>query len=645
MSDCYRLTTEICQSVVMLWNRAFRSTSVRALSAAAFSLVAMVCLPSAAVASSHVVPPSRLLDTRDTTGGHKGRLAAGEIFQLAVTGVGDVPGGASAVALNVTAVSPAGDGFLSAWPCGGPEPTTSNLNFGGGQTVANSVMVGVGSNGRVCLKSSAPTDVLADVSAWFDGTSPFAPLAPDRLVDTRSGVGFASRKLNAGEVLAMPIRGQRGVGGDAGAAVLNLTATAPDAEGFLTAYPCDQPVPSSSNVNFDAGRTVPNAVVATLAGNGSMCVTSNVATHVLVDLMGWLHGNESTPIKPTRLLDTRSGIGAAKGTMAAPLATAAVTVAGQAGVPGGTGLAILNVTATGATSDGFATAYPCDRPVPNTSTLNIVRGRNVANLAVVPVANDGTVCLATQLYGNGAVHMVADVTGWLPGPALAAVVPTRFATLPLGAPLPSSEQCAARVRRAPENKRMNVAKNSVRGSNQALGGPTPFARVDGNFSGTTDELLQWAACKWGLDEDIVRGIVAKESWWRDNTLGDMTGDAAVCAYGHSIGSDGTAGQCPQSIGLAQINYQYYKDGFPSAYQSNAYHLDYAFAVWRSCYEGAYTWLNSVDRGATYGPGDAWGCVGFWNAGRWYTAKGNGYIGKVKDYIAQRIWEQARFQEP
>jgi hypothetical protein len=173
----------------MQWQRTFRSTLPRALSVAAFSLVGMVCLPSSAHASPHVVPPSRLLDTRDATGGHKGRLAAGETFQLTVSGMADVPGNASAVALNVTAVSPVGDGFLSAWPCGGPEPTTSNLNFVGGQIVANSVMVGVGANGRVCLKSSVATDALADVSAWFDGTSPFAPLAPDRLVDTRSGLG------------------------------------------------------------------------------------------------------------------------------------------------------------------------------------------------------------------------------------------------------------------------------------------------------------------------------------------------------------------------------------------------------------------------------------------------------------------------
>jgi hypothetical protein len=191
---------------------------------------------------------------------------------------------------------------------------------------------------------------------------------------------------------------------------------------------------------------------------------------------------------------------------------------------------------------------------------------------------------------------------------------------------------------------MNVARNHARVQPKALATTGPFARVDGDFTGTTDELLQWAACKWGLDEDIVRAMAANESWWRDNTGGDMTTNASVCAYGHTLGSDGVAGQCPQSVGLLQINWQYYKDAFPQAAQSNAYHLDYALAVWRTCYEGAFTWLNNNERGEQYGPGDAWGCVGFWNAGRWHVAKGENYVAGIKDSIATRLWEQPRFQE-
>ena len=599
-----------------------------------------------ASASTHLSLPSRLLDTRDDTGGHHSRLAVGEVLQLVVAGRAGVVPGATAAALNVTAVGPGGDGFLTVWPCGGTQPTTSNLNFRAGVTIANAVLVGLGSGGKVCLSASVPTDVLADVSAWFDGSSPIVPLAPQRIVDTRSALGRSTaRPLAVGEVLRVPIKERVGVVNDAASAIVNLTAVDASANGFLTAYPCDQSVPTTSNVNVASGGTVANAVVVSLSSDGALCVVSSVETHVLVDLMGSVRGSEGVALRPNRLLDTRSGVGAPAGALSAPLSTAAVHVAGRAGVPAGSGLAIVNVTSTGATADGFVTAYPCDQPVPNTSTLNLSRGRDVANLAFVPIANDGTICVRATLYGGGAVHLIADVMGWLPGAALPATVPTRFATLPLGVPLPSSADCATRVKRVPENKRMNVAKNAVRGTNHNLGGASPLARVDGDFSGTTDELLQWTACKWGIDEDIVRGMIAKESWWRDTQLGDFTTNSAVCAYGHTIGSDGVAGQCPQSTGLGQINWQFYKDAYPTAAQSNAYHLDYGFAVWRSCYEGAFTWLNNVDKGAVYGPGDAWGCVGFWNAGRWHTAKGEGYVAEVKDYITQRIWEQPNFQEP
>jgi hypothetical protein len=344
--------------------------SARRLRRCATLLTAMISLTavgwptSSATAATHVVQPNRLLDTRDTTGGHLGRLAAGEVFQLAVTGAGEVPAGAQAVALNVTAVNPQADGFLSAWPCGSVQPATSNLNFVRGQTVANSVIVGVGTGGRVCLRSSVASDVLADVSAWFDGSSPVVPLAPDRLVDTRNGVGFSSRKLKAGEVLTVAVRNRPG-GSDASSAVANVTAVGPDAVGFLTAYPCDQVVPGTSNVNFDRGRDTPNAVVTALAANGSFCVATSVATHVIVDLMGVLRaGSDSVGLRPQRILDTRNGVGAPKGLLSAPLSTAVVNVAGHSGVPSGGGAVVVNITSTDATADGFVTAYPCLEPQP-----------------------------------------------------------------------------------------------------------------------------------------------------------------------------------------------------------------------------------------------------------------------------------------
>jgi|GEM_PF-625481 len=231
----------------------------------------------------------------------------------------------------------------------------------------------------------------------------------------------------------------------------------------------------------------------------------------------------------------------------------------------------------------------------------------------------------------------------------------RFNTLPPGAQLPSDAACAAAVRAAPENKRMNVTYNAKVGG-QTLGtnfftASDPRAnslfgpRVTGNYTGTTDQILQWVACKWGLDEDIVRAQAAVESWWQQTTKGDWTSDAALCAPGHGLGVDGVPGQCPESFGILQNRYIYEKPAWPGMYNSTAFNADTAYAIMRACYEGYEWWLNDVDRGWDYGAGDVWGCVGRWYSGRWHTSAAEYYISKVKDYLNTRVWETPGFQEP
>ena len=64
----------------------------------------------------------------------------------------------------------------------------------------------------------------------------------------------------AGTDLTLPTAGRADVPTDARAIVLNITAANPDATGYITAYPCDQPRPNASNLNFFAGQTVANMV-------------------------------------------------------------------------------------------------------------------------------------------------------------------------------------------------------------------------------------------------------------------------------------------------------------------------------------------------------------------------------------------------
>ena len=211
--------------------------------------------------------------------------------------------------------------------------------------------------------------------------------------------------------------------------------------------------------------------------------------------------------------------------------------------------------------------------------------------------------------------------------------PSYFSTLPPGSSLPSSSQCAAMVRDAAETRPHNATANQTRGNTYHPGYP----RVDGDFIGTTDEILQWVACKWGFDEDLVRAQAAKESWWFMATQGDATG------YFTCHSSVTHLDPCPESLGILQVRYHFHSQAFDSAAYSTAYNADYTYAVLRDCFEGGETWLNDVERGRDYSSGDLLGCMGRWFSGRWYTNDAVTYINEVERLRDERVWEQAYFR--
>lgn len=216
------------------------------------------------------------------------------------------------------------------------------------------------------------------------------------------------------------------------------------------------------------------------------------------------------------------------------------------------------------------------------------------------------------------------------------VAGSRFTTLAPGVALPGDQACAAAVRPAAEVRPTNHVPNHTPG----VGTTDGYPRVTGNFTGTTDELIQWVACKWGIDEDVVRAQIVKESWWYQSAGGDRTTDPNLC---HPLVRDELP--CPESVGLGQVRYQYHMAAFANAnaVMSSAYNLDYTYAIWRSCFEGELDWLNTVERGAEYVAGDMWGCLGVWFSGRWYGQPATAYIAAVQEILTTRVWESPGFR--
>ncbi|GJF29399.1 hypothetical protein KNE206_20990 [Kitasatospora sp. NE20-6] len=360
-----------------------------------------------APAAYTAVSPFRMLDTR--AGGSP--LNGGSTMTLDVSKGYPQPDGGhtslspEAVVLNVTATKATGDTFIELWPTGLPRPTASHLNVKAGRTVANLVTVPVGSDGTVQLYShGGRTDVIVDFVGVYEPLGPgkpFTPTAPTRISDAGLA-GGATRTLR--------VTGKAGIPADATAVVVNLTAAAPTAGGFLIAYPHGTTRPGVSNLNFGPRDVVANQAIVPIGADGSIDVYNFAGTtRVVVDVFGYYSPGSKgwfTPAGPVRLADTR-----ADGTRS-PVAggtSLSVPVTGTGGAPADATAAVLNVTATAPTASGFLTVWPHGTPRPGTSNLNFVPGLTVPNHVITRLGEGGRVDV--QNFA-GSTHVFADLAGW-----------------------------------------------------------------------------------------------------------------------------------------------------------------------------------------------------------------------------------------
>lgn len=246
--------------------------------------------------------PLRILDTRHAvgTGGVTAPIGAGKTFTLSVTAAQDsaLPGlTVSAVALNLTAVDEAVGGYVTAYPDGTTRPLTSSLNFDAGRVVPNTVIVPVGSDGKIDFYngSGGTIDLLADLEGYFSasGADAYVTVAPQRLYDSRTSGGPLSIYKSTIDVQPLgPNPVINSVLSTVGY-VYNVTVTQTVGSGYITVYPDDESLPATSNVNFNAGQTTANTAIAaagTYGPDDDFTVTftqPGSTTQLIVDLFGY----------------------------------------------------------------------------------------------------------------------------------------------------------------------------------------------------------------------------------------------------------------------------------------------------------------------------------------------------------------------
>jgi hypothetical protein len=353
--------------------------------------------------------------------------------------------GAKGVVLRFEGHS-ASPGFMQ--PCGSFLPTFLPSLWPAGPLPEGGTMVFVPllpSDGSLCFGSSIDTNLTVTLVGWLspDGPDPtrlppyldvtsstvHAPglvaVPPVRVLDTRSGLGAGSAgRVAAGETLELDLSDRLSYFSES--VVLNVTVTDAQYPGFVTVYPCDEDQPTASNLNYVSGETIPNLVTVPVSGDGSVCMYTSGETHLIADFAGTYEvggGQATNPIVPTRIVDTRSGLGAPKAKLAAGTAQRFQVTGGSSGVPAGASAVTMNVTVTAPDAGGFLTVYPCDSSQPVVSNLNYSADQTIPNLVTVKLAADGSVCMVA----SSATHIIVDVASWFGdgNQGFHAITPTR----------------------------------------------------------------------------------------------------------------------------------------------------------------------------------------------------------------------------
>jgi hypothetical protein len=270
---------------------------------------------------------------------------------------------------------------------------------------AGSGVVDVTVTGPTGTSAVSPADKFAYTSAPVAYTAQ----SPNRILDTRP-----SQTLGGGATVSLTVAGgTTGVPAAATGVVLNVTVTNATAQSFLTVWPAGESRPLASSLNWVAGETRPNLVTVPVGAGGQVSLYNGVGSaDVVVDEEGYFAAPSGmaggyNSLTPSRLLDTRTGIGCST------LGTGSVCdlqILGKGGVPAsGVSAVVLNATATNTATDGFFTLYPSATARPLASNVNWAAGWTIPNLVIVKVGANGKV---TIYDGQGLADAVIDVSGY-----------------------------------------------------------------------------------------------------------------------------------------------------------------------------------------------------------------------------------------
>jgi hypothetical protein len=325
---------------------------------------------------------------------------------------------------NLTVTGPSAGWAVYLGPDPVSSPASSTLNFGAGGTVANGLTValslGGGLSATYISTAGNTTDLVFDVTGYFTpdtSGATYHPMAPARLLDTRSGNGL-SVALSANTPVTFQVRGRAGIPANAIAVTGNLTVV--DETSAWAVYLGPNPVasPTSSTINFTTGDILANGLYVALSPAGTVSATyistAGNTTDLVFDVTGYFtadtSGSRYVAITPGRLLDTRYGNGlSGKLSANTPVSFA---VSGRGGIPTSANGVTGNVTVVNPSSSWAVFVGPDPSPSPASSTINFNAGDIKANGLTVALGSGGTLSATYITTPGNTTDLVFDVTGY-----------------------------------------------------------------------------------------------------------------------------------------------------------------------------------------------------------------------------------------
>lgn len=263
------------------------------------------------------------------------------------------------------------------------------------------------------LLVATPAQALNDT-----GTGGVFTPATGRILDTAKGTGGFSTPREAGKYRTIQVTGLAGVpdDGSVGAVSLNATVGTAPGNGTLFGRPdADTSRTSMLIYNGNTGEYVSNTAAIAVGADGTIQIMAETSARVILDVQGYYTANTDgtaaggfVPVAGKRFVDTRSGLGAPKATIA-PGKSVDVQVTGANGVPAGASGAVVNLIAINSTSsDGNLTPYATGSTKPQNS-LHYTPSATTSIQAQVALSADGKMTIANA---SSTVNLVIDLQGY-----------------------------------------------------------------------------------------------------------------------------------------------------------------------------------------------------------------------------------------